>query len=463
MLELCTCQAVPPIRQMYQQSKVVSSFRNLQRIARVLSAPNNGLSSSCLQATVESLGQLAGSERSLVVRIDEARTGIAVAAEFHADSVPSIYGRRFAFDENSLPENLSQTFSGSCDELVFSEGSEPAGLRDFLITCGVRHILFPIYTNDRLGGFLTLHKSFGDGFSPEVQELGKAIATELSTSGADWYPMRTNEDNVEVLSRQLAVERSVRYVVSKLHASLDRNNILQSAVDSIGHLLKANACMAVRTDASNAPVVTHEYVRPDISPLGLGDTSHVPARLVSRFQARTATVLDTEVPDEGGYSWLGTPLVVNNQSFGVLLVRSDSWRVWQQHEVQLLEHIAQALCASLANAQAHQELREQLFNFKIISNLTQQLTSALDQLQRPGQRSVEAAPANDAAPISVPLSPREMEVLKLIAGGLANREIAQRLFLTESTVELHASRIRKKLKLKSRTALVKFACDNNLV
>jgi DNA-binding NarL/FixJ family response regulator len=63
----------------------------------------------------------------------------------------------------------------------------------------------------------------------------------------------------------------------------------------------------------------------------------------------------------------------------------------------------------------------------------------------------------------VPLSGRELEVLRLIASGMSNREIAQHLFLTESTVELHASRIRKKLKLKSRTALVKFACDNHLV
>jgi DNA-binding NarL/FixJ family response regulator len=68
-----------------------------------------------------------------------------------------------------------------------------------------------------------------------------------------------------------------------------------------------------------------------------------------------------------------------------------------------------------------------------------------------------------ASQTKIPLSARELEVLRLIASGLANREIAQRLFLTESTVELHASRIRKKLKLKSRTALVKFACDNHLV
>ncbi|MBY0549150.1 MAG: LuxR C-terminal-related transcriptional regulator [Candidatus Obscuribacterales bacterium] len=421
------------------------------------------MSPNCLQATVESLGPLAAADRCQVTRIDESRSWLTVTAEHTADSTPSLSGRKFSFDETGLPESISLTFAGSCKVLVFSDGSEPEALREFLIPSGARHLLFPLYSNDRLSGFLSIHKSFGESFSEDVVELGEAICTELSTSGAEWSAARTSDDNTEALTRHLAVERSVRYVVGKLHNSLDRNNILQAAVDSVGHLLKASACMIVRTDASNSPVVTHEYVRPDISPLGLGDTSHVPARLVNRFHHRTATVLDSEVPDEGGHSWLGTPLIVNNVSFGVYLVRSDSWRVWQPHEIQLLEHIAQALCGALANAQAYQELREQLFNFKIISNLTQQLTSALDQIQRPGQRQPEVGQGSETPPISVPLSPREMEVLKLIAGGLANREIAQRLFLTESTVELHASRIRKKLKLKSRTALVKFACDNNLV
>lgn len=457
---LVVCSAPASRYQMYQ-SKVVSNFRNLQRIAQVLSTQASGLSPNSLQATVESLGPLATADRCQVTRIDESRKGLTVTAE-HAVDTTLLCGRKFSFDESALPESISLTFAGSCKALVFSEGSEPEALREFLMQTGTRHLLFPLYINDRLSGFLSLHKSFGESFPEDVIELGEAICTELSTSGAEWSAVRALDESTEALTRQLAVERSVRYVVSKLHSSLDRNNILQAAVDSVGHLLKASACMIVRTDASNSPVVTHEYVRPDISPLGLGDTSQVPLRLVNRFHHRTATVLDTEAPDEGGYSWLGTPLVVNNVSFGVYLVRSDSWRVWQPHEIQLLEHIAQSLCGALANAQAYQELREQLFNFKIISNLTQQLTSALDQLQRPGQRP-ESGQNADTPPIAVPLSPREMEVLKLIAGGLANREIAQRLFLTESTVELHASRIRKKLKLKSRTALVKFACDNNLV
>jgi DNA-binding NarL/FixJ family response regulator len=96
----------------------------------------------------------------------------------------------------------------------------------------------------------------------------------------------------------------------------------------------------------------------------------------------------------------------------------------------------------------------------VIGNLTQQLTNTLELASRAttqlGKEDRQSDPPSS-------LSQRELEVLRLIALGLANREIAQRLFLTESTVELHASRIRKKLKLKSRTALVKFACDHNLV
>jgi DNA-binding NarL/FixJ family response regulator len=88
------------------------------------------------------------------------------------------------------------------------------------------------------------------------------------------------------------------------------------------------------------------------------------------------------------------------------------------------------------------------------------LTSTLELAGR--NLKTDGGDEKKLASTAPPLSLRELEVLKLIASGLANREIAQRLFLTESTVELHASRIRKKLKLKSRTALVKFACDNGL-
>lgn len=52
------------------------------------------------------------------------------------------------------------------------------------------------------------------------------------------------------------------------------------------------------------------------------------------------------------------------------------------------------------------------------------------------------------------LSPREVEVLRLVAAGLSNREIAKQLFLSETTVKSHLVHIYAKLGVKSRTSAV---------
>lgn len=55
------------------------------------------------------------------------------------------------------------------------------------------------------------------------------------------------------------------------------------------------------------------------------------------------------------------------------------------------------------------------------------------------------------------LTPREREVLKLMAQGLSNREIAQRLFLSEKTVKTHVSNIFFKLQVKDRSQAILYA------
>ena len=53
-----------------------------------------------------------------------------------------------------------------------------------------------------------------------------------------------------------------------------------------------------------------------------------------------------------------------------------------------------------------------------------------------------------------PLSEREVEVLQLLADGLSNQEVAQRLFITVRTVKWHNSNIYGKLGVRSRTQAV---------
>ena len=61
------------------------------------------------------------------------------------------------------------------------------------------------------------------------------------------------------------------------------------------------------------------------------------------------------------------------------------------------------------------------------------------------------------------LSTRESEVIKLVAGGMCNRDIAETLFISENTVKGHLRRISNKLKVNNRVELARHALLNGLV
>jgi len=78
-------------------------------------------------------------------------------------------------------------------------------------------------------------------------------------------------------------------------------------------------------------------------------------------------------------------------------------------------------------------------------------------------RGADAAPAPGPAAATPKLTDREMEVLKLVATGRNNREIAKELFITENTVKNHVRNILEKLNLHSRMEAVVYAVREKLL
>jgi len=74
-----------------------------------------------------------------------------------------------------------------------------------------------------------------------------------------------------------------------------------------------------------------------------------------------------------------------------------------------------------------------------------------------------AAEPSAAAEVADHLSPREVEVLRLIALGHTNAEIGEQLFLSVRTVETHRSHIQRKLSLTTRAELVGYALEHGLL
>lgn len=83
------------------------------------------------------------------------------------------------------------------------------------------------------------------------------------------------------------------------------------------------------------------------------------------------------------------------------------------------------------------------------------LGMTLRERRRPGRSSARITERADSAAVErLGITPREHEILELIASGLSNREIGETLFVSENTVKTHSSRLLRKLDARRRTEAV---------
>lgn len=150
----------------------------------------------------------------------------------------------------------------------------------------------------------------------------------------------------------------------------------------------------------------------------------------------------------------GAVLLAEGQVSAALEALRDAWRAWEQidapYEAARTRVLVGVACAQLDDKDSGSMEWD-------AARVVFQAVGAVPDLA-----ALDAA-AGRGPPATHGLTPREVEVLRLVASGGTNRAIAETLFLSERTVDRHMSNLFNKLGVSSRAAATAFAYEHDLV
>jgi DNA-binding NarL/FixJ family response regulator len=142
---------------------------------------------------------------------------------------------------------------------------------------------------------------------------------------------------------------------------------------------------------------------------------------------------------------------------------SDEPRILMLTTFDLDEHVYAALSAGASGFLLKDVTAERLFDaVRVVAAGEALLAPAVTRRLIGEFARLRPRPPQHPAPLET-LTPRETEVLRLIAEGLSNPEIARRLVVSDETVKTHVSRVLSKLGLRDRTQAVVTAYESGLV
>jgi DNA-binding CsgD family transcriptional regulator len=220
-----------------------------------------------------------------------------------------------------------------------------------------------------------------------------------------------------------------------------------------GNLEAAAAAIRRATDETTAPLKRAALLPAHVEiDLAVGDVEE--ARAVCRELEGLADTFDSAVLSALAAYSRGAVQLAEGDARAALVSLRQAARLWQELEAPYETARARALIGSACRALGDDDAAE--LELEAARDSFRELGAAPDLARLDSQ----AASALDD---SHGLTTRELEVLRLVASGKSNREIAAELVISEHTVARHVQNIFAKLRVSSRTAAGAFAFEHDLV
>src|SRR5438477_578860 len=299
------------------------------------------------------------------------------------------------------------------------------------------------------------HRDFAHGKLEESGELGDAELTAYTLRGAG--AVYHSLDQIDVSARMYDEALALLEKSADRQAAVEVRNQIGMIATEQGDFATAagilRECVAFSRSTGDQPEMARHLESLANAQLGLGDVDGAAAS----WEESLAILRDLN--DRFGIIWSVGGLAL------VAAARKDDER-------------ALRLAAVVDRLSRESLLSTWSFRVKELNEMSDRIRNKLgpsksEAVWTGGQtmnltRALEyalggSAQAASAAAESGPLSRREREVAAMVAGGLTNREIAQRLFIAERTAEGHVERIRNKLGVRSRTEVATWAVAHGLV
>lgn len=196
----------------------------------------------------------------------------------------------------------------------------------------------------------------------------------------------------------------------------------------------------------------------------VGEAATVAEALATIAQTRPDVVLlDVHLPDGGGPAVVAASLPVAPATRFLVLSVSDA----AEDVISVIRAGARGyVTKTISGADLSDAIRRVADGDVVFSP---RLAGFVLDAFRDGGTSGSSTPGSAAGPTPADssdldqLTPREQEVLRLLARGYSYREIGSELFISVKTVETHASNVLRKLQLSSRHQLTRWAADRRIV